>query len=176
MDNYNRMEGGELQEGMSIPASDLGDYDKGYTLLPEGDYDFTVVNIESIRYTPGPNSSGKIGPCKQISLTFRVNNPEDGSAVDLNHNLYMWNSRACMGMIAQFYDSVGMHKKGEPLVFDWRKDVIVGKTGKLKLNHRINQNDKDKPADQQRVYNNIQKLYAKEASAPASSGSWGWKQ
>ena len=173
MENYNRMEGGELQEGMSLSASDLGDYDKGYTLLPEGDYDFTVVNIESTRYTPGPNSSGKIGPCKQIILTMRVSNPEDGSTVDLTHNLYMWDS--CKGMIAQFYDSVGMHKKGEPLKIDWRKDVIIGKTGKLKLNHRINQNDKDKPADQQRKYNNIQRLYAKEVSAPAGSG-WGWKQ
>ena len=82
MENYNRMEGGELQEGMSLSASDLGDYDKGYTLLPEGDYDFTVVNIESTRYTPGPNSSGKIGPCKQIVLTMRVLNPEDGEPAE----------------------------------------------------------------------------------------------
>ncbi|MBQ3460325.1 MAG: hypothetical protein IJH14_06610 [Solobacterium sp.] len=164
----NQMEGGELQDGSTYSAADLGDYDKGYVLLPEGDYSFTVVNLETKRYQPGPKSTGKIGPCKQIVLKLRVINPEDGEQVDLDHNLFMWNSRACTGMIAQFYDSIGNHRKGEPLTFDWRPEVIIGKTGYLKVNHRIHQDDRNKPVDEQRRYNNIQRLYPKD-SVPASA-------
>lgn len=175
--NYNAYvqdEGGELQDGYTISADQLGDYDRSYTLLPEGDYEFTVVNLEVARYQPGPESTGKTGACKQIILTLRVNNPEDGSSVDLRHNLYMWNSKACVGMIAQFYDSIGTHKKGAPLRFDWRKEVIIGKTGKLQLNHRADRKDPSK------VYNNIKKLYSKEETASdnnsAGNNNWGWRK
>ena len=172
--NYNAYvqdEGGELQDGYTISADQLGDYDRSYTLLPEGDYEFTVVNLEVARYQPGPES--KIGgACKQIILTLRVNNPQDGSNVDLRHNLYMWNSKTCVGMIAQFYDSIGNHKKGAPLRFDWRKEVIIGKTGKLQLNHREDRKDPSKK------YNNIKKLYSKESQSSGSktANNWGWKQ
>jgi hypothetical protein len=171
---YAEPEGAELFDGAEVSAADLGDYDKPYTLLPEGDYPFTVVNISSKRYQPGPNSTGKTGPCKQIILTLRVMDPSNGAAVDLTHNLYMWNSRANLGMIAQFYDSVGMHKKGEPIRFDWRPEVLIGKTGKLALNHKIHKDDTNKPADQQRRYNNVSKLYAKEETAgnPVQTGGF----
>lgn len=172
MTMYNNMpEGGELSDGVTFTADQLGDYDRGYTLLPEGDYPFTVVAIKTGRYQPKPDGTSKIGACKQITLTLRFINPEDGSAVDMDHNLYMWNSKACLGMIAQFYDSIGTHKKGEALTFDWREHMIIGKTGKAQISHRVNQNDKDKPVDQRRVYNNIKKLYPKEETA-GPNNSW----
>lgn len=165
-------EGGELSETEVISAETLGNYDEGYTLLPEGDYAFTVVDLKTTRFQPGPNSSGKIGACKQITLVLQVVDPTSGKNVDLNHNLYMWNSAACTGMIAQFYDAIGNHKKGEPLRFDWRPEVIIGKTGKLKLSHRIHRDDTNKPADQQRKYNNISRLYPLDpAAASAPRGS-----
>ena len=141
--------GGELTDGMTVSASDLGDYDKGYVLLPEGQYPFTVVNLEESRYQPSATS--KIGPCKQITLTLRVKDPTDNGDVDLKHNLYMFNNQGCLGMIASFYDAVGMHRKGEPITFDWRQNVIVGKTGILELSHR-------KGKDGNSMYNNIKKL------------------
>ena len=165
-------EGGELMEGSTIGAADLGDYDKGYTLLPEGDYVFTVVAIATKRYQPGPNSSGKIGPCKQIVLTLRVQDPATGENVDMDHNLFMWNSKSCIGMIAQFYDAIGNHRKGEPISFDWRQEVIIGKSGTMHVSHRIHRDDVNKPVNQQRRYNNIARLYPKEnavSSAPVQA-------
>ena len=50
---------GELLDGAVISAEQLGDYDNSYVLLPEGDYKFTVVDISSSRYQPGPKA--KIG-------------------------------------------------------------------------------------------------------------------
>lgn len=166
-------EGGELSETTVISAEALGDYDEGYTLLPEGDYPFTVVDLKMTRFQPGPNSSGKIGACKQIVLVLQVMDPVSGKKVELNHNLYMWKSIACAGMIAQFYDAIGNHKKGEPLRFDWRPEVIIGKTGTLRLTHRVHRDDANKPVDQQRKYNNISRLYPLDQApiqTPQSSG------
>ena len=165
-------EGNELLEGAVISAADLGDYENPYTLLPEGDYNFTVVNLQTKRFSPGPNS--KIGACKQIVLTLRVTDPNGTAPVDLEHNLYMWGSKSCIGMIAQFYDSIGNHRKGEPLNFDWRPEAIIGKTGKLKITHKVHRDDVNKPVDQQRRYNNISKLYAKEekAGTPVYTGGY----
>lgn len=150
----NTQEGGEIQDGAVIDAATAGDYDRTYTLLPEGDYNFTVVDMKTDRYQPGPQS--KIGACKRIVITLRVTDPNTGEQTDLYHNLYMWNSKNCIGMIAQFQDSIGIHKKGEPIRYDWRQDVVVGKTGRLALNHRANNSDSSK------VYNNIKKLYPKD--------------
>lgn len=157
-------------DGMTVSAADLGDYDKGYVLLPEGTYDFTVVDLDETRYQPGSKSSGKIGPCKQVILTLRFKDPTDGSDVDLKHNLYMYNNQGCLGMIASFYDAVGMHKKGEPITFDWRKEVVIGKRGRAEINHR-------KGSDGKSEYNNIKKMLPLEAMPTAgnptpNAGNW----
>lgn len=154
---------GELLDGAVISAEQLGDYDSSYVLLPEGDYKFTVVDISSSRYQPGPKA--KIGPCKKVTVTLRVQDPNTGANVDLYHNLFM--SNKTLGMIAQFFDSIGAHKKGEPLSLNW--NGLIGKTGTLALNHRANQDDPTK------VYNNIKKLYPQEQPAqnPApAQGGW----
>lgn len=164
MNEYNApAAGGELFEGQTIGADQLGDYDKGgeFILLPEGDYEFTVTQIERGRYNPKPGS--KIGPCVQVTVTLRVTDPQTGKPVDLKHNLYMWGTT--VGMIAQYYDSIGIHKKGTPLSLDWRPDVHIGKTGKLKLAHRsYKSND-----GQDRIANDIKRLYPKENTAPQQS-------
>lgn len=156
---YNNMNG-EILDNAVIGAEQLGDYQSGFTLLPPGDYDFTVVNMEQSRYTPGPNS--KIGACKQVTVTLRVKSPE-GKDVDLKHNLFMWGTT--LGMIAQYQDSIGIHKKGEQMHFDWRPDVHIGKTGRLKLDNKPYVNRR---TGQELPTNNIVRLYPKEAS----SQSW----
>lgn len=164
-------EGGELTDNAVFSADQLGDYDKGgnYVLLPEGDYDFTVVDLKESRHQ---NVGGKVGNCKQVNPVFRLTNPEDGSAVDIsNYNLYMWNSRGCLGMIAQYYDSIGLHKKGDPIRFDWTKDHHIGKTGRLQIKH---ENYKKKDGTDGTSMK-ISKLYPKEETA--SNNNWGsWKK
>ena len=160
MNEYNvANEGGELFDGQTIGAEQLGDYQGEFILLPEGDYEFTVVKLEESRYKPNPSS--KIGPCKQVTITLRVIDPQSGRNVDLKHNLYMWTTT--VGMIAQYQDSIGIHKKGTPLTFDWRPDVHIGKTGKLAIKHRTY---KDRSGND-RVTNNISRLYPKEEQTTA---------
>lgn len=168
MENYNKIEGGELQDNTVISAEALSDYDSNYVLLPTGDYDFTIVNLKESRHQ---DRGGKVGNCKQINPVFRVINPETGQPVDIeNHNLYMWNSKGCISMIAQYFDSIGLHKKGEQLVFDWRKEKHIGQTGKLAIRHEVYKN-KD---GQDRTSAKISKLYPKEETVPApASNSWG---
>ena len=164
----NTQEGREIQDGEVFSAEQLGDYDRTYTLLPEGDYDFTVVDLKTDRYQPGPQSKIPY-PCKRIKLTLRVVDPETGEQIDLFHNLYMCEIKSCLGMMAQFLDSIENHKKGDKnIAFDWRPQVIIGKTGRLALNHRANNSDPSK------VYNNIKKLYPKDDvpynTVPAQNG------
>lgn len=167
--NY-AMGSGELTDSAVISAADLGEYDKGgYVLLPEGDYDFTIVALNETRHQ---DRGGKVGSCKQVNPVFRVTNPEDGSPVDIdNFNLYMWNSKGCIGMIAQYYDSIGLHKKGDPIHFDWAKDHHIGKTGKLQIKHeKYTKKDGSDGTSMK-----IAKLYPKEEAA--GSGNWGsWKR
>ena len=170
MENYINtvIEGGELQDNTVISVEALSDYDSNYVLLPAGDYDFTVVNLKESRHQ---DRGGKVGNCKQINPVFRVINPETGQPVDLeNYNLYMWNSKGCISMIAQYFDSIGLHKKGEQLVFDWRKERHIGQTGRFAIRHESYKN-KD---GQDRTSAKISKFYPKEEAAPApASNSWG---
>ena len=167
MSEYNNLNG-EIRDDAVIGAEQLGDYQSGFTLLPPGDYDFTVVNLEQSRYTPRPDS--KIGACKQVTLTLRVYSPE-GKPVDLKHNLFMWGTT--VGMIAQYQDSIGIQKSGEPVHFDWRQDLHIGKTGRLKLDNKPYVNRR---TGQELPTNNIVRLYPKEVSSQPAPQSWkqGW--
>ena len=169
MNEYTQIPNGERTEGQVIGADQLGDYDKGgeFILLPEGDYDFTVTQIERSRYNPKPNS--KIGPCVQVTATLRVIDPQSGKPVDLRHNLFMWGTT--VGMIAQYYDSIGLHKKGTPLALDWRPEMHIGKTGKLKIAHRTYKSNDG----QDRIANDIKKLYPKE-DQPAYPQNQPWQR
>lgn len=170
-------EGGELTDSAVFSADQLGDYDRGgFVLLPEGDYDFTIIDLKESRHQARPG--GKVGSCKQVNPVFRVTNPEDGSPVDLdNYNLFMWNSKGCIGMIAQYYDSIGLHKKGDPIRFDWIKEHHIGKTGRLEIKHEAykGRDGSDK------VSAKIARLYPKEEAQQQSQNvygsSWGnWKK
>lgn len=169
-------EGEELTDSAVFSADQLGDYDRGgFVLLPVGDYDFTIIDLKESRHQARPG--GKVGSCKQVNPVFRVTNPEDGSPVDLdNYNLFMWNSKGCIGMIAQYYDSIGIHKKGDPIRFDWIKEHHIGKTGRLEIKHETykGRDGSDK------VSAKIARLYPKEEaqqSQNAYGSSWGnWKK
>lgn len=169
----NQLEGGELFDNQVISVEDLGDYNTDFTPLPVGDYDFTIVDLVISRHQ---NRGGKVGDCKQINPVFRVLNPETQRTVDIkNYNLFMWNSQGCKNMIAQYYDSIGLHKSGQPLSINWEKSAHVGKTGKLKISHETftNKNGEEK------VTTKISKLYSLEEVAKQTQtqqqNNWNWK-
>ncbi len=104
-----------------------------YLDLPDGTYDFTVVELERGHYEPKPD--GKIKePCPQVKVHVEVKDPNSDQKAKIN-SLLILHTRT-KGLLCNFFRSIGVMKKGESLKMDWN---VIGKTGKLKLSH----NDKN---------------------------------
>lgn len=97
-----------------------------FTLLPEGDYTFKVVNFERAWY----DGSDKIPPCNKAIITIKIEAPE-GTA-ELKENLFL--TTKTEGLLSAFFSSIGQKKKGEPLRMNWNK--VIGSTGRVKVTHR----------------------------------------
>lgn len=122
--------------------------DSDFTLLPEGDYDFTVESFERGRH-PG---SEKLPPCNKAMLKIRIDS-EEGTAV-ISHNLFLHTKTE--GMISAFFSSIGQKKKGEKVKMNW--NAVIGATGRCKVIVRKWKGD-DK---EERQSNDIRKFYQKE--------------
>lgn len=97
-----------------------------FTLLPEGDYTFKVINFERAWY----DGSDKIPPCNKAIITIKIEAPE-GTA-ELKENLFL--TTKTEGLLSAFFASIGQKKKGEPLRMNWNK--VIGSTGKVKVGTR----------------------------------------
>ena len=97
-----------------------------FTLLPEGDYAFKVINFERAWY----DGSYKIPPCNKAIITIKIEAPE-GTA-ELKENLFL--TTKTEGLLSAFFSSIGQKKKGEPLRMNWNK--VIGSTGKVKVGTR----------------------------------------
>ncbi|WP_124098339.1 DUF669 domain-containing protein [Ruminococcus sp. Marseille-P6503] len=117
-----------------------------YPLLPEGDYDFTVVKIERGRH----EGSEKIPPCNKAIVTFSVWGAED--KIEITENYLLCNKLEWK--LSEFFLSVGLKKHGEPLKMNWGK--AVGAKGKC---HVIRNSYKKKDGSDGQS-NKIKKLYA----------------
>ena len=93
-----------------------------FITLPEGDYQFTVTNIERARHTPNPSNPGKLPACNKAIVSILIETPE-GSA-SLKHNLFLHSSTE--GLLSAFFGAIGQKKHGEPLKMNWN---VVGATG-----------------------------------------------
>ena len=83
-----------------------------FTIIPEGDYDFTVTGFERGRY----DGSEKLPPCNMAIVTLAVTLP-DGSAANLRHRLFL--HTRCEGLLSAFFTGIGLKRKGEPLRMNW---------------------------------------------------------
>lgn len=125
-----------------------------YLDLPNGTYDFTVVELERGHYEPKPD--GKIKePCPQVKVYVEVKDPNSDQKAKLN-SLLILHTRT-KGLLCNFFRSIGVMKKGESLKMDWN---VIGKTGKLKLSH----NDKN--------YTQIDKFLSPEETTTQAKNSW----
>lgn len=97
-----------------------------FTLLPEGEYDYKVVNFERAWY----DGSDKIPPCNKAIITIKVETPQ-GDA-ELKENLFL--TTKTEGLLSAFFGSIGQKKKGEPLRMNWNK--VIGATGRAKIGTR----------------------------------------
>lgn len=104
-----------------------------YLDLPDGTYDFTVVDAVRGRFEPKSDSKIK-EPCPQVKVFVEVKDPNSDQKAKLN-SLLILHTRT-KGLLCNFFRSIGVMKKGESLKMDWN---VIGKTGKLKLSH----NDKN---------------------------------
>lgn len=125
-----------------------------YTLLPEGDYRFRIESYERARF----DGSEKTPPCNKAIVSFTVFG-NDGEEVTINENFLLHTKFEWK--LSQLFASVGLKKKGEPLVMDW--PALPGLTGKCKIIQNTYTKD-----GKERTNNRIDRLYAaEEAPAPA---------
>ena len=126
-----------------------------YVILPEGDYNFTVMGFRRIRF----NGSEKLPPCWKIVLSLEVEAPE-GRAI-ITHNLFLHTRTE--GLICAFFTAIGQRKKGEKLRMNW--NTVIGLTGRCKVGvHTYVKKDGSEGKS-----NNIQRFYPKEEAAPPAT-------
>lgn len=117
-----------------------------FTLLPAGDYYFTIKKFERGNF----EGSEKISACPKAIITFEVTAP-DGSSAILTEN-YLLHTKM-EWKLSEFFAAIGMKQKGQPAVMQWSPDLI-GKTGVCKvIVHKYKKDGED------RETNRIDKLY-----------------
>lgn len=93
-----------------------------YTLLPPGEYGFTVINLERGMHTAKPG--GKLGACPKAEITIAIES-DKGNAT-LRERLFLDDS--CLVIISSFFNSLGCY---ESVSWD-----IEGKSGRCRVKNR----------------------------------------
>ena len=141
-----------MEQNKALNWDDEITKDSTFTLLPDGDYDFKVVNFERAWY----EGSDKIPPCNKAVITIRVESPT-GEEAELKENLFL--TTKTEGLLSAFFTAIGQKKKGEPLRMNWNK--VIGSTGKAKIGQRT-YNDS--------VFNTVKRWLSPEDSKPSTGG------
>ena len=114
--------------------------------LPEGDYRFTVKQVERAR----SQGKGKLPPCNMAKVTLTVHGAEFDREITENlvlHSSIEWK-------LSQFFLSIGLKKHGEPLRMNWTG--AVGRQG----NCHVTKREYQKKDGGTGTANDIQKFYA----------------
>lgn len=98
----------------------------GFPMIPDGDYDFTVVNFERDRFA----GSEKTPACHKANITLRIN--YQGENVDIKHSFFMLKKNEWQ--LSQFFCCIGQKKHGEPLRMNW--NTVIGLKGRCKIGKR----------------------------------------
>lgn len=117
---------GAASDGRELGWNDAIENDSSFTLIPAGEYNFTVKSFARGRHA----GSEKLPPCNKAVLTISVHTP-DGD-VDLTHNLFLHTK--CEGMLCAFFTCIGQRKHGEKLNMDWNR--VAGACGRCKIDVR----------------------------------------
>lgn len=88
--------------------------DSEFTLLPEGDYKFTVVKFERARH----QGSAKLPACNKAVLTIKVES-DTGESTTITHNLFL--HKKCEGLLCEFFNAIGLRKHGETFTMNWNE-------------------------------------------------------
>lgn len=94
-----------------------------FVTLPEGDYDFEVIDLERGRH----NGSDKLPPCNKATVHIKVTGRE--GTVTIKHQLFL--HTITEGMLCAFFTAIGQRKHGEKLQMNWNR--IIGSRGRAKV-------------------------------------------
>ena len=150
MDYKDDPRGYELQWDDTI-ENDGSDYEP----LPEGEYDFRVIAYERGRHTPG--ADGKIPSCNKAVLEIAVSG--EGRDVIVKSSLLLHSKMEWK--LCEFFTSVGLRKKGEPLRMNW--NAVAGARGRCKVRIREWTNDKG----QKRTSNEVIRFLEPDGAQPS---------
>jgi len=124
-----------------------------FVLLPDGEYEFTVTNMERQRF----DGSDKMAPCPMAKVTLEVLS-RDGN-VTISDRLLL-NSKLEWKLSA-FFGSIGQKKHGDKLKMNW--GAVVGSTGHAKIGTREYNGKK---------YNEIRAYVYAEDAVPAKAAEY----
>lgn len=147
--------------GKALSYDDEITQENDFETIPEGDYSFTVTDMERAQYEP--KEGAKMCACPQVNVTLQVRVPNlDGSTTvrQITHALFL--NTKMEGRISEFFEGIGLKKKGEPFKMAWNN--IIGKTGKCRIYIDKYTNKEGKSFEN----NKIRKFYYKDdASKPS---------
>lgn len=123
----------------------------GFPLLPDGDYDFTIVNFERDRFS----GSEKMPACPKANVTICIESAH--GTTNIIHSFFM--VRRNEWQLGEFFLCIGLKKPGETLKPNW--SAVVGTKGRCKVGKRT-YNDKD--------YNEVKKFYAPSTGNNSNAG------
>lgn len=116
-----------------------------FVTLPEGDYNFEVLDFERARH-PG---SEKLPPCNKAIVKIKIES-KDGVSI-INHNLFLHSKTE--GMLCAFFTAIGQRKHGEKINMNW--NAVPGAKGRAKIGIRKWTNN----YGEEKTCNDIKKFY-----------------
>ena len=121
--------------------------ENSFTLLPAGDYDFTIERFDRGR----SKGEGKLPPCKMVTVYFILHAP-DGQETTVRENYILHTSLEWK--LSELFCGVGLLKAGEKLRMNW--PALPGLTGRAKVSQQPGFKDPEKK------FNRIERLYPKQ--------------
>jgi len=116
-----------------------------FVILPEGDYDFEIIDFERGRH----NGSENLPPCNKAIVHIRVEGKEGVSII--KHQLFLHTKTE--GLLCSFFAGIGQRKKGEKITMNWNQ--VIGSKGRCKVGIRKWKNDDGR----EMIFNEIKKFY-----------------
>lgn len=129
-----------------------------FVTLPDGDYDFEVIDFERARH-PG---SAKLPPCNKAIVHIKIEGKEGVSII--KHQLFL--HTITEGLLCEFFTGIGQRKHGEKISMNWNK--VVGATGRAQIGTRKWTNDEGR----EMVFNEIKKIYDPEEKPKFKAGQF----
>lgn len=137
-------------QGFALDWDDEVADEGGFTLLPDGDYDFEVTEMKRGNYPGSP----KIAPCKKVDLTLKISGAE--GTTNVLHGLILWST--LQWKIAQFFKCIGSPEVEGRVRMNWQ--MVPGSKGRAKITHR-SYTDKN---EKEHTVNDVDTFYAPDSS------------